>query len=95
MICRTRGCASRLGVPFTIKAPSGAFIVNGAPRAIRTPDPQIRSLMLYPAELWVHTIFPCLRVGRLATDTMRKYQGGFGRKGRKLISICSFALHKY
>ncbi|VVT31259.1 conserved hypothetical protein [Sphingomonas aurantiaca] len=26
----------------------------GAPRAIRTPDPQIRSLMLYPAELWVH-----------------------------------------
>ena len=27
---------------------------DGAPRAIRTPDPQIRSLMLYPAELWVH-----------------------------------------
>ena len=26
---------------------------DGAPRAIRTPDPQIRSLMLYPAELWV------------------------------------------
>jgi hypothetical protein len=24
---------------------------NGAPREIRTPDPQIRSLMLYPAEL--------------------------------------------
>ncbi len=24
---------------------------NGAPGAIRTPDPQIRSLMLYPAEL--------------------------------------------
>ena len=24
---------------------------NGAPGAIRTPDPQIRSLVLYPAEL--------------------------------------------
>ncbi len=31
-----------------------ASMENGAPRAIRTPDPQIRSLMLYPAELWVH-----------------------------------------
>ena len=27
---------------------------NGAPGAIRTPGPQIRSLMLYPAELRVH-----------------------------------------
>jgi hypothetical protein len=27
---------------------------NGAPKEIRTPDPQIRSLVLYPAELWVH-----------------------------------------
>ena len=26
----------------------------GAPGAIRTPGPQIRSLMLYPAELRVH-----------------------------------------
>jgi hypothetical protein len=26
---------------------------NGGPGAIRTPDPQIRSLMLYPAELRV------------------------------------------
>jgi hypothetical protein len=28
---------------------------NGAPGAIRTPGPQIRSLVLYPAELRVHT----------------------------------------
>lgn len=28
---------------------------SGGPRAIRTPDPQIRSLMLYPAELWIHS----------------------------------------
>jgi hypothetical protein len=25
--------------------------LNGAPEEIRTPDPQIRSLVLYPAEL--------------------------------------------
>lgn len=29
-------------------------MMNGEPGAIRTPDPQIRSLMLYPAELRVH-----------------------------------------
>ena len=29
-------------------------ILNGAPEEIRTPDPQIRSLVLYPAELRVH-----------------------------------------
>ena len=28
---------------------------NGAPGAIRTPGPQIRSLMLYPAELQAQT----------------------------------------
>ena len=28
---------------------------NGAPEEIRTPDPQIRSLVLYPAELRVRT----------------------------------------
>ena len=27
--------------------------MNGGPGAIRTPDPQIRSLVLYPAELRV------------------------------------------
>jgi hypothetical protein len=29
------------------------FEKNGAPEEIRTPDPQIRSLVLYPAELRV------------------------------------------
>ena len=28
-----------------------ASLPNGAPEEIRTPDPQIRSLVLYPAEL--------------------------------------------
>ena len=27
---------------------------NGAPRGTRTPNPQIRSLMLYPVELGAH-----------------------------------------
>jgi hypothetical protein len=31
---------------------------NGAPGAIRTPDPQIRSLVLYPAELRVRIAEP-------------------------------------
>ena len=31
-----------------------ALISNGTPRGIRTPDLQIRSLPLYPAELWAH-----------------------------------------
>jgi hypothetical protein len=30
--------------------------VSGAPGAIRTPDPQIRSLVLYPAELRAHSV---------------------------------------
>ena len=29
---------------------------NGAPEEIRTPDPQIRSLVLYPAELRVRAV---------------------------------------
>jgi hypothetical protein len=33
-----------------------AFSTLGAPGAIRTPDPQIRSLMLYPAELRAHRV---------------------------------------
>ena len=33
-----------------------AVCTLGAPGAIRTPDPQIRSLMLYPAELRAHRV---------------------------------------
>ena len=31
------------------------FRINGGPRRIRTPDPLIRSQVLYPAELSVHS----------------------------------------
>jgi hypothetical protein len=37
---------------------------NGAPGATRTPDPQIRSLMLYPTELRVQTHAMMLRESR-------------------------------
>ena len=28
----------------------------GAPKEIRTPDPLVRSQVLYPAELWAHAV---------------------------------------
>ncbi len=43
---------------------------DGGPRAIRTPDPQIRSLMLYPAELWIH-------LGRAFSPPVGALQGLF------------------
>ena len=39
----------RAGLAFIVRAP--ARTINGAPERIRTSDPQIRSLVLYPAEL--------------------------------------------
>lgn len=33
----------------------------GAPRGSRTPDLQIRSLLLYPAELWAHNNVGAIR----------------------------------
>ena len=45
----------KLGAIYTIKKQIKLYIfingLNGAPGTIRTSDPQIRSLMLYPAEL--------------------------------------------
>ena len=43
----------RLPVPPRSQKPNCQ--TGGAPRATRTPDPQVRSLMLYPAELWART----------------------------------------
>ena len=37
-----------------MKKYNDVWMLNGGPGAIRTPDPQIRSLVLYPAELRVH-----------------------------------------
>jgi hypothetical protein len=33
-----------------------AFVLYGAPKEIRTPDPLVRSQVLYPAELWAHVL---------------------------------------
>jgi hypothetical protein len=48
-----RGMRNRLAPEPTVQGlkPLGYQGKNGAPEEIRTPDPQIRSLVLYPAEL--------------------------------------------
>src|SRR5262245_22543704 len=55
----------------------------GAPEEIRTPDPQIRSLVLYPAEL--RALVPEIRTGKLrsggrgiAKGSVRGWQGSRG-----------------
>jgi hypothetical protein len=50
--CRARpqAAVARASLPF-ISSRDPRELMNGAPEEIRTPDPQIRSLVLYPAEL--------------------------------------------
>ena len=64
-------------------------LINGAPEEIRTPDPQIRSLVLYPAELRARfslrlglnspsaseNVFGRSRKSALATRSGRDWQG--------------------
>jgi hypothetical protein len=47
---------------------------SGALRGIRTPDPQIRSLVLYPAELAAR---PQFRVLELTPEGIHQYGGGY------------------
>ena len=54
--------------------------LTGAPEEIRTPDPQIRSLVLYPAELRAriaHSRGKCSRAGQIRRE--RALAIGFGR----------------
>jgi hypothetical protein len=51
--------------------------VYGTPGGIRTPDPQVRSLMLYPAELPAH--------GSVVTE-MRQIQRGVLRRSARFLS---------
>ena len=44
-------CKKRPALLVDTKQPRAVLYLSGAPGAIRTPDPQIRSLVLYPAEL--------------------------------------------
>lgn len=51
---------------------------NGAPGTIRTSDPQIRSLMLYPAELRVHFFGAiCLE----ENETSERFHGALNSDG--------------
>ena len=56
-------------------------VLRGAPGEIRTPDPQIRSLVLYPAELRA-------RVAQCAGDVPPQMQAG-----RQLAVAIGWALH--
>ena len=55
---------------------------NGAPGTIRTSDPQIRSLMLYPAELRARTAF---RRGGGDSPFTGGAQAGFHADGGKFV----------
>ena len=48
------------------------MVFYGVPRGIRTPDPLIRSQILYPAELWVHIVFK----SKIADLLVRNLIGG-------------------
>jgi hypothetical protein len=52
----------------TVGSPVEVSTANGAPEEIRTPDPQIRSLVLYPAELRARRV--------VAIDFGASWQGG-------------------
>ena len=54
---------------------------NGTPGAIRTPDPQIRSLVLYPAELRV----PAL----MKADTYSEESGDASLFATQVSFLCS------
>jgi hypothetical protein len=51
---------ARLPNPWRLGAGTvGRWCSNGTPGGIRTPDPQVRSLMLYPAELPARILLKC------------------------------------
>ena len=70
---------SRPGVAGWRAALREAAIENGAPEEIRTPDPQIRSLVLYPAELRVRS----RAVNLLRGATKGKHNHGRGEPFRQ------------
>src|SRR5262249_55415669 len=60
------------------------LVFAGAPGRIRTSDPQIRSLVLYPAELrarcaWV--LRPSVEDGGIAIGSAARWQGQVGAPG--------------
>src|SRR5438445_5908157 len=63
---------------------------TGAPEGIRTPDPQIRSLVLYPAELPARTVRPSAKARR--GQGVRSYQRHAGRECTSPTGRASFRL---
>src|SRR3989338_5886720 len=44
----------------------------GAPRGIRTPDPLIRSQVLYPAELWAQAVFITFNIFKVLESIQKR-----------------------
>src|SRR3990170_7204636 len=63
--------------------------MNGAPEEIRTPDPQIRSLVLYPAELRARDIAG-MGASLIRPRGQRKsYPPGLGLEGNLALTVPS------
>ena len=58
-------------------------LINGAPEEIRTPDPQIRSLVLYPAELRARFSL------RLGLNSPSASENVFGRSRKSALATGS------
>jgi hypothetical protein len=77
-IARVNAPSSHDQVPET-KKPTGisvGFSLNGAPGEIRTPDHQVRSLVLYPAELRAHWNIKRAANYPLSQQTRQRLNGG-------------------
>src|SRR6202011_231551 len=61
-----------------------SFVASGAPEEIRTPDPQIRSLVLYPAELRARRV---VAIGSAA----QWQEGAMARRGLPAARLCRAA----
>ena len=62
------GSLNSFQIPHIKTPPNGGVLICGPPGEIRTPDTQVRSLVLYPAEL---------RAERLSRSTGREVYHGF------------------
>lgn len=80
---------------------AAALFIAGAPRGIRTLDLEIRSLLLYPAELWAHA---CWRMDDYSLWTGRatkmgadpvKHRGGLDSLAIQYVPISAHQAFAY
>lgn len=72
----------------------GSWFKNGAPGEIRTPDHQVRSLVLYPTELRAHTLnlqpgdYRCEALAPCREAELFRYPGCSSTVFGKFFSLC-------